>query len=112
VSTGVGTRVQWLQFIDLGNFAVGVRLFPMLREAVILLAAWLLLLPPGIRWPRPALALFLLVEAWILLRLAGADPRLPSYWAARWATLHVIAAVVILAQRAGASHKATDRSVS
>jgi hypothetical protein len=110
-SSATGTHIRWLRLVDLGDLAVGISLFPVLREAIVLFTAWLLLLPPGAGWRRASLGLFLLVEAWILLRLAGSDPRFPSYWGARWALLHVLAAVLILAKSPRKTPKDTGRSV-
>jgi hypothetical protein len=110
-SSATGTRVRWLGVVDLGNLAVGISLFPVLREAIVLLAAWLLFLPPAVGWRRAGVGLFLLVEAWILLRLAGSNQWSPSYWGARWALLHVAVAVVILAKGPRKTSKDTVRSV-
>jgi hypothetical protein len=110
-SSPEGLQIRWTGFIDLGDWAVGVALFPILREAIILLTAWRLLLPAGFSKRQALLSAFLIVEAWIIMRLAGRNPYEPSYWAARWAILHLLAAVVVLSVAPRFFRKNTVRSV-
>ncbi|HPD31749.1 MAG TPA: hypothetical protein PLL20_17290 [Phycisphaerae bacterium] len=111
-SSAEGVRIRWTQFVNLTDFATGVALFPLAREAIIVLTAWLLLLPAQIRNLQAFLCLLLLVEAWILFRLSGADPYQPSHWGARWALLHTLAAVVVISLNPRHFQKDTDRTVS
>ncbi|MGQ9651388.1 MAG: hypothetical protein ACUVXJ_14870 [Phycisphaerae bacterium] len=111
-SSAEGVRIRWTQFVNLTDLAIGVALFPLAREAIIVLTAWLLLLPAQIRKLQAFLCLLLLVEAWILLRLSGANPYHPSHWGARWALLHALAAVVVISLHPRFFQKDTDRPVS
>ncbi len=111
-SSAEGVRIRWLSFIDPADFAIGVALFPVTREAVIVLTAWLLLLPADVRKPQALLALLLLIEAWILLRLSGSNPYQPSYWGVAWALLHALAALAIVDANPRLPAKDTGRSVS
>lgn len=110
-SSPEGMRVRWSKLISLGQIAVGVSLFPLGREAVILITGWLLLLPADFRKGQALLGLLLLIEAWIIMRLAGVDPRQPNHWAACWAAVHVLAAIVILNVKPRFFGKDTGRSV-
>jgi hypothetical protein len=110
-SSSEGLHVQWTGFINVGHWAVGVALFPIPREAIIILTAWLLLLPAGFSKRQVLLSAFLIIEAWIIMRLAGRNPYEPNYWAARWAIVHVLAAVVILSLPPRFFRKNTVRSV-
>jgi len=106
-----GTHLHWRQLLDLGPVAVGTSLFPLSRELIILLTAWLLLLPPAVGWKRAAIALFLLLEGLVILRLAGADPLAPNYAALRWGLLHLLPAAVVLRRNRAGGTRHTGRSV-
>jgi hypothetical protein len=107
-----GMRIRWLDFINLAEIAVNISLFPVVREAIIVLAAWLLLLPRGFQKRQALLGLLLLVESWIMFRLAGGNAWQPSTWGARWALLHAVAALVVLDLDPRHFRKDTGRSVS
>jgi len=111
-SSPEGMSIRWLDFINLGELAVNISLFPIAREAIIVLTAWLLLLPRGFRKWQALLGLLLLIEAWIMFRLAGHYAYQPSSWGARWALLHAVAALVVLDLDPRRFEKNTERSVS
>ncbi len=110
-SSPEGLQFEWTGFLNVGHWAVGVALFPVVREAIILLTAWLLLLPAGLSRRQALLSVFLIVEGWVIMRLAGRNPYDPSYWAARWAILHAVAAVLVLSTAPRFFGKDTVRSV-
>ncbi len=107
-----GMSIRWSDFINLAEIAVGISLFPVVREGIIVLAAWLLLLPRGFQKRQALLGLLLLVEAWIIFRLAGSDAYRPSTWGARWALLHAVGALIVLDLDPRHFRKDTGRSVS
>lgn len=71
-------RVRWSGLIDLGPPAFGISVFPLGRELIILLAAWVLLLPPRVDRRSALLSLALLVAGLLIIRMAGADPVRPQ----------------------------------
>lgn len=87
-----GTHVRWAELIDIGPFAFGVSVFPISRELIILLTVWLLILP--LSMPRGAAMIlgWLLLEALVILRVAGANPVAPHYGGIAWSGLHLLAA--------------------
>jgi hypothetical protein len=111
-SSAEGMRIRWLEFMNLAEFAVSVALFPIPREAVIVLTVWLLLLPAEVRKSQALLCLFLLIQAWVLLRLSGSNLAEPSHWGARWALLNVVAAFLVVGLAPRFFSKDTGRSVS
>ncbi len=109
-ATASGLEVDWLRMLDPGPLAFGIAIFPVYRELIILLCAWLLLLWPSCTRLQAGLLLLLLVEALILLRLAGRDPRAPMYGGILWAGLHILGAVWVSC-RLASTGKRSDRSV-
>ena len=87
-----GVSVRWGRLVDVAPAAFGVSVFPLGRELLVLATAWLLLLPPRI--PRGAAlgAAFLMIEALVLCRAAGANPLAPRNGTLAWAALHLLAA--------------------
>jgi hypothetical protein len=105
--------IRWPQLFDPGYLAVGTALFPWWREAIILLAGWALLLPSPVRSKWALVALLILIEALVVLRLAGSDPVAPSRPATWWALAHVpVAAGVLRASHARSNKKPTGWSFS
>lgn len=100
-ATDEGTDIHWLSLIDLGPLAVGARLFPLGRELIILLTLWVLLLPARPAWLLSLLALLLLLDALLVLRLAGVNPMTPSHLGIWWALLHLPLVVYVLGRPAG-----------
>ncbi len=107
-----GLHVRWPQLLDIGPPAVGITLFPLGREIVILVTAWVLLLPPAVGFKRAAIGLFVLLEGLVIIRLAGADVLEPNIGAVRWGLLHLLLAAVVLRRNRQKSLKHTGRSVS
>jgi len=70
-------KVRWSGLIDLGPPAYGISVFPLGRELIILLTAWLLLLPWRVDRRSALLALALLVQGLLLIRTAGTNPVQP-----------------------------------
>ncbi len=73
-SEGGHLSVRWSGLIDLGPPAFGISVFPLGRELIILLTGWLLLLPPRVDRRSALLALGLLLQGLIIIRMAGSDP--------------------------------------
>ncbi|MBI4581174.1 MAG: hypothetical protein HY718_15840, partial [Planctomycetes bacterium] len=93
------TRVAWSRLLDVGPPSFGMSVFPLKRELIILATAWVLLLPPRIRWRTAAIGLLLLVQALLIIRMAGADPIHPRIGGIVLGLLNLLAAVVILVWR-------------
>ncbi len=77
--TDEGLVIDWRRLLDPGPFAFGVAVFPLRRELILLLTAWLLTLRPAAGRLRPILALLLLGAGLGVCRLAGADPLNPNH---------------------------------
>lgn len=105
-----GLDIDWKQFLQLRTFAYGVAVFPWVRELIIVLAVWILLLPGRIKWPYAALGLYLLVVGWWVIRLAGDDPLEVDAEVIYWGLGHLVFAGFIL-WIGGKFAKRTDRSV-
>lgn len=76
-SEGGNVRIRWSGLLDLGPPAYGISVFPLGRELIILLCAWLLLLPWRVDWRSAGLALALMAQGLLLIRYAGTDPHYP-----------------------------------
>ena len=94
------------------SWAVGVSLFPFERELIILVTAWILLLPVALERKRAALGLFLLLTALGVIRLTGANSRDPSDVLVLWSLLHLPVAAVLQRCEPAKPDKHTVRSVS
>ena len=92
---GTGMHIEPRRLVGLGPAAAAVSVFPFLRELIILLTAWLLLLPPGVTLKRAALGCVILMEGLVVVRLAGADTARPNETAAMWGSLHLLAVIVL-----------------
>lgn len=104
-------NIAWLRLIDLGPPAFGAAIFPLRRELIILLAAWVLLLPRQIRWSRAGIGLVLLFQGLLIVRICGADPVHPVRAGIYLGLLNVAVAVFVVAVW-GRKHKGhTDRPV-
>lgn len=102
-----GTHIQWRSMIRIGPLAVGCHLFPLGRELTIVAAFWLVMIGSRCGWRRALVALLLLVQGLVVLRLAGGDLQNPSESGAWWGLLHGGAAVIVLvtARRYAARHR-------
>lgn len=104
-----GLHIRWRAVLDLGPLAVGVSLFPLARELIILMTLWLLLLPPRPGLVRAGIGGLVLFQALLLLRLAGADVLAPNAMLAWAALLHLPAAAWILRRRGAKSGAIEER---
>jgi len=75
---GKHVRVRWSGLLDLGPAAFGISVFPILRELIVVLALWLLMLPAQVDRRSALLALGFLVQGLLIIRLAGTDPIHPQ----------------------------------
>ncbi len=105
-----GVQIRWRALLNPAPMAFGVAVFPWARELIILLTAWLLLLPPRMNRFAAALVLALLLDSLVLVRLAGADPVAPRTAALVWAAAHWPVALWMLWRPAGAGRVAADRT--
>lgn len=112
IASARGLRIRWPRLLDLGPLAVGVSLFPFERELIILVTAWILLLPVALERKRAALGLFLLLTALGVIRLTGANSRDPSDVLVLWSLLHLPVAAVLQRCEPAKPDKHTVRSVS
>jgi hypothetical protein len=91
-----GLNVRWRALLDPAPLAFGLAVFPLFRELIILLAAWVLLLPPRLDRFAAALVLLLLVNSLVIVRGAGADALAPRYAGLGWAAGHWLVAAWML----------------
>lgn len=107
-----GIRVEWARLLDIGPVGFGIAVFPLTREAIILLAVWLALLPRRFTVPNAGLCLMSLVAGLMVVRWAGSDPQAPRY-AGILLGFGVLACGVFFAKgsKVQKSNKKTDRSV-
>jgi hypothetical protein len=91
-----GMSVRWRGLINVAPLAFGVSVFPLSRELIVLLAAWLLLLPPKIPLGAALVIALLMIEALLLCRAAGMDPVAPRHGTLAWACLHLLVAAWLL----------------
>lgn len=73
-----GLKVQWGRLFHPGPLAFGISIFPFTRESIILLTAWLLMLSPGVPFRWSLMALWLLFQGLMVIRLAGVDSQSPN----------------------------------
>ena len=100
--TDEGMKFNWGIVLDLPKtLAMGIAVFPLYREAILVLASWLLMIGRGVRVRDTLLWLALLVIGLLLIR-EGGHPRHPhigkdwlgfTIWAA------ALAALVVQARR-------------
>jgi hypothetical protein len=110
--TDEGLVIDWKRLLDPGPFAFGIAVFPLGRELVLLLTAWLLALHPGVGRLRPILGLGLLGAALAAWRLAGADPLAPSYTGITLAAGLTLAGIVAVGKRTTARQIHADGAVA
>ena len=95
-----GTRLNWAALTATpANLAYGIAAFPWTRELIVLLTFWLLLLRRAPRWPWALLGLAVLLDGWLIFRLACRNPWPAGLWDSVGALLgwgHVAAAVLII----------------
>jgi hypothetical protein len=81
--------------------AFGIAIFPIWRELVIIVAAWLLLMHPGQQAWQRVLSLILGIAALFLMRYAGQNPVQPIYSLIYCSIGLVLAAVAVSWLRLG-----------
>lgn len=96
VSTEKGNQINWAAWGEIPRaLGYGVAVFPFVREAIILLVAWIVLLPRGTTLGGALLGLEHFVAGWIILRIAGEDHLNPRV-TAQLAGIALIAIGIIL----------------
>lgn len=106
-----GIHVRWSGMLRLGSLAFAISVFPLVRELIILVTLWLLLLPPAVGAKRAGIAAALFLEALVFVRLAGSDPLMPRYAGIYWGFLHLLVAGIVLYEGPQKRRKHTARSV-
>ncbi len=102
--TAEGMKFNWGIVLNLPKtLAMGIAVFPLYREAILVLAAWLLMVGRGVRVRDTLLWLALLVIGLLLIR-EGGHPRHPNIWKdwlgfTTWAA--ALAALALQARRVG-----------
>jgi hypothetical protein len=96
-----GLNVRWAALLDPGAVAHGMAVFPLGRQVIVVLAAWVLLLPREVGLRRALLALLLLLAALMLIRLAGTQATAPNYAGIALGALHVVFATALLGRLRG-----------
>lgn len=104
--------VRWGRVLDLGPLGFGISVFPLVRETIILLMAWLLVLPGRIRWSTALVGLGAMFVGLFATRFAGADPLAPQRWWIASGLIIVLLGPVIAVVFRSECHNNTDRSVS
>ncbi len=81
VATDQGLQVHWRGFFQLPQASLyGLAVFPLVRQLIVLVVAWWLLLPTNARWLRSSLALVLLCLGLLALKEGAREYRAPIYW--------------------------------
>jgi len=104
-------EIDWHRLLDPGPMAFGVSVFPLVRESIILLVAWILVLPSRIRWPTALVGLGLMIAGLFVVRFAGREPLDPKRWLIVLSLLFVLSGLVIAAVLGRKTQKDTDRTV-
>jgi len=94
-----GVRVHWTLISETlpQALAYSVSPFPLVRELILLVVVWLVLLAPGVGWRARVLGLVLMLEGLLFLRVAGVNWNRPVVWAQWWGGLHIAAGAGMLA---------------
>ena len=101
--TAEGMKFNWGIVLELPmTLAMGIAVFPLYREVILVLTAWLLMVGRGVRVRDTLLWLALLVIGLLLIR-EGGHPRHPNIWKdwlgfATWAA--ALAAMAVQTRRA------------
>ena len=91
-----GLRIHWSTIANLPRaMAYGVAVFPWPREAVLIVAVWLMALGRGWSVLRAGVMLGLLAGGLWCMRLGGSRPYDPSVWLQWVAVLHFLVAVAV-----------------
>ncbi len=98
VATDRGYRANWavlLRSIPRAT-GLGIALFPLMRELIVLAVVWLVLLRPGVGWPVRLLCLLLLLDGLLLIRAGGANWGRPDTVAQLWGVAHLGGALLVM----------------
>lgn len=87
------------------NLAYGIAVFPAWREGIILLTAWVLLLPRRARWGRALAFLGVAAAGWMLVRATSHDYWSPSIGAA-WGGLGLASFGLVATMFSGVGRRA------
>lgn len=101
--TDEGRRFDWSTLWDIPNeFCYSVSVFPLWRELIIVLGAWLLLIGRGVRFRYNFLWLLLLLLGLLLVRDGGngGNPETVKNWAGLLTFSFAVVALVIQSNRA------------
>lgn len=97
VATSEGLEIHFEALAGIPRaMAYGVAVFPLVREAIVLVAFWLLMLRSGGGGVCSLTALVFLAAGLLILRRGGADHRNPIYWLQIVGVINLIAGVVAL----------------
>ncbi len=99
VATDKGFRIDWAAVLDTVPSAtgLGIALFPVGREIIVLAVVWLVLLTPQVRWGVRLLCLLIMVDGLLILRAGGASWRDPSVWLQWTGLVQIIGTGAVLA---------------
>ena len=76
--------------------AYGVAVFPFVRELILLLTVWALALNPAASRTSWLIALLLLLEGLLIVRLAAHSPYRPLHWGSWLGAAHLLAVMLVL----------------
>lgn len=94
--TDTGTTIQWKHLLNLKPLGFTFGAFPLPRQAMIVLTAWLLLLAPGLARSWRILALALALHGLFVARAAGGRSRVPDDLGTILGLLELAAAAAVL----------------
>lgn len=102
---------RYRRMLDLGPVGFGIAVFPLVRETIILLAAWTVVLPARIRWPMALTGLGVIFAGLFVVRSAGREPLDPCRWGIGLGLTLVLAGLIIGAVLSSGVCNNTDRTV-
>jgi len=100
IATDQGLQVQWSALTELPRASIyGIAVFPLIREMIVLLVGWWLMLRTNAGVIRSLFALVLLCMGLLLLRKGGGEYLKPVAWLQIAGALSITIAVVLLLLR-------------
>lgn len=100
VATKHGPELHLRGLLELPkSMAFGIAVFPLMREIIVLVVIWLLLIHRRRRALRQGVRLFLFAVALLVLRGASEDYRKPVVWLQWLATVTMVASVIAQVRR-------------
>ncbi len=96
-ATPSGLRTNWSNLLNIRGPAYAIAVFPLLRELIILAAVALALCDPRMSGRAAFVALLLVIQGLLVIRLAARDPWAPVMWGVGLGFAEMAAALVVMA---------------